>query len=183
MSKKIVQCKTCGSEVAKSAKICPHCGAKRKKGGIVLPVIVVLLILVIVGSTGGDGDDPAPEKEIQAATPTEQTEPVKIEYTICTVDELADVLESNALKAEQTYQDQYLEVTGRLSVIDSDGEYISLAPMKNPYAFSSVRCDIQDDAQVERVLELSIGDNVTVRGQITEIGEILGYVLDIDEFA
>ena len=39
MSDKMVKCKTCGAEIAKSAKTCPKCGAKQKKSkvlGIVL---------------------------------------------------------------------------------------------------------------------------------------------------
>lgn len=27
----MVKCKTCGQEISKSAKICPHCGVKQKK--------------------------------------------------------------------------------------------------------------------------------------------------------
>lgn len=178
MSKKIVQCKTCGQEVAKSAKTCPHCGAKNKKGGIVLPIVVVLLILGIVGSTG-DSEEPAPENEVQASAP----EQVEIVYTPYTVDQMVNDLEDNALKAEQTYDDQYIEVTGRLDVIDSDGRYIGLYPAKNPYSLTCVQCYMQNDTQVEQVLEMSKGDSVTVRGQITAVGEIMGYQLDIDEIA
>ena len=31
MKKKMKKCKTCGQEIARKAKICPHCGAKNKK--------------------------------------------------------------------------------------------------------------------------------------------------------
>ena len=31
-------------------------------------------------------------------------------------------------------------------------------------------------------MEMSKGDMVTVRGKITDVGEIMGYTLDIDEF-
>ena len=27
-AKKTINCKSCGAEIAKSAKVCPHCGAK-----------------------------------------------------------------------------------------------------------------------------------------------------------
>ena len=31
MNKNMTTCKACGQEIAKSAKTCPHCGAKNKK--------------------------------------------------------------------------------------------------------------------------------------------------------
>jgi len=34
----------------------------------------------------------------------------------------------------------------------------------------------------QNVMELSVGDPVTVRGKITSVGEVLGYSLNIDSF-
>lgn len=45
---KMTQCKTCGASMAKSAKKCPSCGAKKKKNPIVI-IIPLLIILVLVG--------------------------------------------------------------------------------------------------------------------------------------
>ncbi|MCI7158450.1 MAG: DUF4352 domain-containing protein [Flintibacter sp.] len=56
MSNKMVSCKVCGEQIAKSAKVCPHCGAKRKRHtalGITLTILGVLLIAGAVGSKGG----------------------------------------------------------------------------------------------------------------------------------
>lgn len=53
MSKKMINCKTCGAEIAKSAKACPNCGAKNKKHtalGIILIIVAVLVVAVAVGS-------------------------------------------------------------------------------------------------------------------------------------
>ena len=49
---KMIKCKTCGADIAKSAKICPKCGAKNKNNTI-LVVAVVLFILAIIGATAG----------------------------------------------------------------------------------------------------------------------------------
>lgn len=48
-------CKVCSKEVAKSAKICPHCGANLKIGigkklGICLGIVVVLIIIISISS-------------------------------------------------------------------------------------------------------------------------------------
>lgn len=63
---KLIKCKSCGAEIAKSAKTCPHCGAKKKPGCLssVLGVIVLFLgIMLIVAALGGN-DEPvaAPNK-------------------------------------------------------------------------------------------------------------------------
>ena len=57
---KMVKCKTCGAEIAKSAKTCPSCGAKAKKHtvlGIILVLIGVCLIAAAI-----DGQSGEPEK-------------------------------------------------------------------------------------------------------------------------
>ena len=96
------------------------------------------------------------------------------------VSEMVDTLESNAMKAEATYQDAYVEITGRLGNIDSDGKYFTLEPSDDEWAFYGVQCYMQNEEQKAQVIEMSVGDTVTLRGQITEIGEIMGYSLDID---
>lgn len=45
---KIVKCKACGAEIAKTAKRCPHCGAKQHVvASSICSVIVVLVIIAI----------------------------------------------------------------------------------------------------------------------------------------
>lgn len=107
-------------------------------------------------------------------------EPV-IEYQIVDTNTLLDELENNALKAEKTYQDLYLEITGELSVIDSDGEYISLDRTDDEISFLDITCNVTNEEQLNKILEMSIGDKIIVKGKITDIGEILGYILEIHD--
>lgn len=58
MSQKLVKCKACGEEIAKSAKTCPHCGAKNKKPTALGIVLIVIGILVVIGAIGGNSDKP-----------------------------------------------------------------------------------------------------------------------------
>ena len=60
MSEKMIMCKACNQEIAKSAKTCPHCGAKNKKKPPVL--IVAVIFLVLIGIIGSMGDSDEPEK-------------------------------------------------------------------------------------------------------------------------
>lgn len=131
-------------------------------------ILAVVVVVVAVGSLGG-GDDGKPEGP---------SEP--IEYTVCTVDEMIALLEENALSASDTYKDQYVEVTGRLDVIDSNGSYISIYPINNEFALTGVQCKIKTDEQLDTVKSLTKGQNVTIQGKVTDVGEVLGYTMDID---
>jgi len=113
-------------------------------------------------------------------TEVKQEEQTPKEYKTCSVGEMMDLLEGNALKAESTYQDQYVEITGKLSNIDSDGKYISLVDQNDEWAFMGIQCYLTTDEQKEQVMEMSVGDIVTLKGKIKSVGEVLGYSLDID---
>ena len=58
MNKKMTNCKACGEEIAKSAKVCPHCGAKNKKKHPVLIGIAVFFVLIGIVASSGDSDEP-----------------------------------------------------------------------------------------------------------------------------
>lgn len=57
MAKKMVNCKTCGEEIAKSAKVCPKCGAKQKKHPILVAILVIFGIIILLSAIGGKSDD------------------------------------------------------------------------------------------------------------------------------
>lgn len=60
---KLKQCKSCGAEIAKSAKTCPQCGARNKRGKV-LPVILIILGFVLLASCIGSlSDDSSDENE------------------------------------------------------------------------------------------------------------------------
>lgn len=104
-----------------------------------------------------------------------------IEYQSIDSNTLLSELENNALKAEKTYQDLYLEITGELSVIDSDGGYISIDRTDDEFSFLNITCNVTNEEQLNKILEMSIGDKIIVKGKITDIGELLGYVLEIHD--
>jgi aspartyl/asparaginyl-tRNA synthetase len=92
-----------------------------------------------------------------------------------------DDLDKNALKAEKKYNDQYVELTGKLSNIDSSGKYISLNPSDDRFTIIGVMCYIKNDTQSDKVMEMEKGQSVTLKGKIKSVGEVMGYSLDIDE--
>lgn len=162
---------------------------EKKKGSCLktaLIVVVVLVILGAIGSTMDDSDDKAKDAtdKKEATTPTKEEEtpkePEEITYTTVDVATLMDALDANAMNASDTYKDQYLEITGKLNVIDSSGKYISLTPADDEYAILGVQCYIKNEEQKSAVSGMTVGDIVTLRGKCKDVGEIMGYALDID---
>lgn len=204
MAAKLTKCKVCGADMAASAKVCPQCGAKNKKPFYKKWWFWLMIVFVVIGAAGGDSEETPPQQETTSAavgtqqetpekaenTPTEKPaeperapEPVEITYAHYDVTELFDMLSENALKAEKTFQDQYVELEGYLSVIDSDGNYISVGAHPDDYSYllQNVRCDIKrNDALLEQIMEMNVGDPIVVRGKINDIGEVLGYSMNLD---
>ena len=170
-------CTNCDKEVAAQAVVCPECGVALKKKKPFYKKwwvwAIVIIVVVIAATSGGGSEAPAGGSE-----PVQQEQ--NIDYTAYLVDEMVKELGENALKAEKKYMDQYVEITGKLSNIDSDGSYISLGST-DPWEFTTVTCYIKNDAQLEKVMEMSTGDTVTLTGKVTSVGEVLGYNVDIAE--
>ena len=108
-----------------------------------------------------------------------EVEEVVNSYKPVTVKSLYKELNENALRAEKTYQDSYVEVTGYLSSIDSDGAYFSIVGTREMFDFEFVRCNIDSDKVIDKLINFNESDSITVYGQITSIGEVLGYTLDV----
>ena len=199
---KMTTCKTCGKEMAKAAKVCPNCGAKNKKPFFTKPWFIAIVVVFIIGAIASGGksgstntnkvankanSDASEVKDTVAEstdasevkdTVAESTAPT-VEYTSYTVDDLMAQLEGNALKASNDHKGENVRITGKLGVIDSSGKYITLYP-DTDFAIIGVQCYIKNDDTKAKVAELSKDSLVTLTGKITDVGEILGYSLNID---
>ena len=182
---KMTTCKHCGQEIAASAKVCPHCGGKNKppiyKRWWFIAIIVIIVLAAIGGSGSSDSSGSTSSTATSKTAVSSSSSEAAIEYTAYTVTELSEDLDSNALKAADKYKGQYVELTGRLSVIDSNGKYISIVDSTDEWAITGVRCYIKNDEQKQVVMDMSIGDEIVVKGKITDVGEVLGYFLDMTE--
>lgn len=159
----------------RKSKFCTVCGTKKPiyKRWWFWVIIVVVVLSLLAGT--GEGEN---ESESTTETGTEQS----IEYIKCSVSEMIDNLEKNALNAKELYEDKYVEITGRVDVIDASGEYICLYPVNDKWALTSVQCFIKNEEQTNYVKSITTGDILTLRGKVTMVGEVLGYSLNIHEF-
>lgn len=184
MSKdKMTTCKSCGHEISAKGKVtCPSCGRVNKKPFYKKTWFIVLVVLVVLGAIGGSGGTndkiSTPVKTATENVSEEKAVEEVKEPMVVSVDKLMEDLDSNALKASNTYKGQYVEITGKLAVIDSSGDYISLHPSTD-FAIVGVQCYIKKE-HLDQVMELEMNQNVTVIGTITDVGEILGYSLKVE---
>jgi hypothetical protein len=142
--------------------------------------IVGIVLIIVIGAGGalGGGDDKAPTGGSNNTAEQPADEPAKTP-TAVTVDDLITALDENALKAAEKYNGMYVELTGELNTIDASGDYFSLYPSNDDWAFTGVQCDIEDE-HLDKVMEFTTGQQVTVIGTITDVGEVLGYWLDVE---
>ncbi len=170
-------CKECGTEVSSNAKSCPKCGKDQRNFFLKHKVLSFILILIVLGILGGA----LGKNETNTAETANSNE--AIEYMAINVDTLEKALESNPANAKDTYNGKYLEITGKLGTIDADLKYISLLSTTNEWDLTGIHCTIKNDKQKDKVKSLSKDDTIVVKGKITDVGEVLGYYLDISEIS
>ena len=175
------QCKKCKSFIDKKAKKCPNCGSKQG-----LPVWAIILIVIVaigvLSSLGKDDSSISNNNETTNNSNNHSTEIQQpIEYITVSKDDLDEALDNNAAAAKDTYNNKYVEISGKLGTIDSDLKYFSLMSSTDEWDLNGIYCKIKNSEQKEVVKTLTKNQNLTVRGRITDVGEVLGYYLDVTE--
>ncbi|MBR3368745.1 hypothetical protein IKG45_03075 [Candidatus Saccharibacteria bacterium] len=138
--------------------------------------VIVVVIILGIGSAGNKKENSEERREAQ-----NQSRETKREYIKVDIDELENVLDNNAALANETYNGKYLEITGRLGTIDSDIKYISLLSTTDKWDIIGVHCTVKNQETKDVIKTLSKDQTIIVKGQITSVGEVMGYSLNIDE--
>lgn len=176
-------CKNCGKEIDNKAAVCVNCGAAVKQKKSIFKKwwfwLIVIIVIAIVGSASGDSETTGETTNSGDATSATQE---TITYEKFDLKTMFDDLKGNAMKAEEKYQNKYVEITGNITNFDSDGSYISIEPVNaDEWNFDTAMCYIKTEEQKKILMEKSIGDQVTIKGKVKSIGEVLGYSFDIKE--
>lgn len=169
------KCKYCKTEIDEKAKICPNCKKKQKKIPTWLIIVAAIVVIGIIATSGSD------ENTENNSTTNESTITEKKEYIKVTVDQLEDELENNAAAAKEKYNNKYVEVSGKLGTIDSDMQYISLLSETDEWDLLGIHCTIKNDSQRNKVKQLTKDQKLTIKGKITDVGEVLGYYLNVED--
>jgi hypothetical protein len=143
-------------------------------------LIVVLIIAFIGSGVESDADEPLDSTDATVAETTDATDAVS--YEVVDLQQMMNELGANALKAEKTYQDMYVQITCKIANFDSDGKYISVEPVDaDEWNFNTAMCYIKNEDQLNFLLEKAVGDTITIKGRVKSIGEVIGYSFDMDE--
>ena len=176
----LVNCKACGKEIGKGVKKCVNCGADQRNFFVKHKIITGILVLVIIGigsamgSGGKSNTTTAPNSSVAVATQQPKATPM-----VVTADKLVADLKGNPLNASETYKGKYIEVTGQLASIDSDGKYFSISPMNDDFSFTNILCNITPE-QKATVSKFTSKQKLTVTGTMTNVGEVLGYTMKVE---
>lgn len=190
---KLKPCKTCGKEVASSAKKCPHCGQSLKMGFFKKALIgfgALIVIGIIAGIAGGGEDTTQPETDTASNTsksstttsssPTKKEAPKKLSNTgvssdvtltvkgIETKEEVGN--EYTKQKAQGVYKVVSLSVTnGQKDAITLDANSFKLVDDKGrEFTYSSdgqIAQDIGNGGNVDFFLK-QLNPGLTQEGNI-----------------
>lgn len=118
MSKsKMISCKSCGAEIAKSAKTCPHCGAKNKQHKGLGIVLVILGVLIFIGALSGGEDDPTKVGESSKIESEENSQTEKTEFTIGEKVALHDVVVTLVDVSENSGENVFCPTDGNVFIV------------------------------------------------------------------
>jgi len=146
----LVKCKECHNEVSKSAKTCPKCGAKLKKGRLFKFVGILFSMfigLVVIGALMSEGDSSPAKKasgKIQSVSPsttqqtTQQKETVfgigdKVtfkdsEWIVLNVKQLGRVLNGGDFMESKRTEGKFLRVQYKVKNLTNEEQSIFFAP-------------------------------------------------------
>lgn len=135
MAKKLIKCKFCGAEIAKSATTCPQCGAKIKHTllGILLTIIGILLLIGAFGNLLSD--EPKKVGEDNSSLPSESQMPTA--FGVTDKVELNDVIVTLNSVTENKGSQFNKPSDGKIFVIF---EFIIENNSKKDLAISSLMC-------------------------------------------
>ena len=143
-------------------------------------LLAALAVLVVAGALGGGEQEPSSSQAGQNPAASQHADDAPSAQTpiVVTADKMITDLQENALTASDTYKGKRVTITGVVSNIDASGAYINVRG-KNEFELSSIQVNLQDE-QRDAVSGLSVGDKVKATGQVTDVGEVMGYSVDAE---
>lgn len=135
---KMVTCKTCGQEIAKSAKVCPNCGANQK-GGKLKTILIVVVALIVIGAIAGGGKktektnssnstdktEQVAEQKTEEQKPEEKTEDATTETQTTTDETLIRDDFKQAMDSYEAFFDEYVETVRLYKENPTDAEILA----------------------------------------------------------
>ncbi|MGL5351863.1 MAG: DUF4352 domain-containing protein, partial [Clostridium sp.] len=173
--KKMIQCKTCGNDIAGNAKSCPGCGAKNSKPFYKKWWVWVIAIILIAGIAGSSGEDSTENSSSGTSSEKPKVEDVKEFYAVGEEVKLKDnILVVNSISKSSGSEwdkpkdgNEFVIVT--VTIKNGGTSEISY----NPFDFSMQNSKGQITDQAFTTIN---NDNALSSGQLASGGEISGTI-------
>lgn len=150
-----------------------------------LGIIALVVIAGVIGSCMGGGDKGKPATQSTSSSASSGAKQQKeVVYQDADINGMLFDLKDNAAKAQKTYKDQNLKImNGTLSNIDADGKYIDIRGTGVSGSLIHVQAYVRskDKETKDKILNLKKGQPLTIYGHVKDVGEVMGYSVDIDK--
>ena len=148
---KMITCKACGKEIAKSAKACPHCGAKVKHHRFLSIIIILIVLFIGVGVIGSKG-------------PT-----ISSKYASMSAEEIknncASVVYEDVARNPDKYKDTLITFKGKvIQKVDGNPIIFRISQDKDDGSYSSDAWYVRYTRNPDRINILE-DDNIIVYGE------------------
>lgn len=169
---KMTKCKSCGADIASSAKHCPSCGAKNKKPiykRVWFWILVVVLLIAIADFVASKVN---PSDSIEIETTTEGDSNAYVDRSEATVeidcDKLAEAYNKNPDYYDKILNNQVAEWSGTITSIANSDNGEVLVYMRcglNGYLIDNVvTATITNDKDKKAILSYKEGDKIKMKG-------------------
>ena len=173
---KMTECKSCGTEVSKSAEACPKCGAvlKKKKSQTGCGTKLLLVILVCIGigvwMSKSFKESQGKQQAADDAAPISAITFAELDKFFCASSDATDIQKKEKWKR---YEGKKVKWTGQVASVSGTSMGIK---MKQFTLTSDVTVGLKD-SEGQKALKLKKGDSVTYIGVLRDWGVLMGYYL------
>lgn len=171
---KMMKCKSCGGDIASSAKRCPSCGAKNKKPiykRVWFWILVVVLLIAIFGFIASKVN-PSDSIEIETTTEADSNVYVKKSSTKKSLktNKIISEFYDNTVLFKKNYDEQVVEWEGTITgIAETDDEnkdvIVYMDKEIDTYLIEYiVSATIKNDKDKEKILNYKTGDKIKIKG-------------------
>ena len=191
----MIICKHCGQPISDKSKVCPFCGGNVKIPFYDKTWFHILLVLIIFTGIDYVIRNPNPEPMVyrtpivESAGASSQSsvdsgeetdEQETAEYSSESLSKMIDMVEDYPIKAEEEYTGKYIQVSGYLDTVDSDGKYFTIVCDPDDFTLlDNIHWSMDKGSDVYNFIkDTKKGSYITVCGEITDVGETIYYMGD-----
>lgn len=144
----------------------------KKFKGLLIGALVLVVALAVAGCGGS------------SSSSSSKTPPKPKTYVDADLNTMLNEAKENAAASNKKYKDKDKDIkimNGTVNNINSDASYITLKAGQR-FDMLQAQCYTHGNKELkDQVTNLKKGQNVTVYGHVKDVGEIMGYQVDIDK--